>query len=189
MPGGHIHLRRLIFPAFRASSQLIALSWAVTPVIAGFWPTTIRASSSRDWCGRRGGSAGRGPDRGAEPEGKGRLPNVKAWTSPATWPSRRRSGCDPAPATAAVPARVTPVPSAPSAAQPGGLTRRIRPMRRKGAAIGYRILRVSHFLRIIHSGGASAGTWLSRVPLATFRKPSLASADHNPRETGGKGPR
>src|SRR5689334_25210549 len=34
MPGGHIRLRMLIFPAFRAPSQLIALSWAFTPAIA-----------------------------------------------------------------------------------------------------------------------------------------------------------
>ena len=52
-------------------------------------------------------------------------------------------------------------------------------MRRKRAAIATRILRVSHFLRIIHSGGASAGTRLSRVPRAAFRKPPPASAERN----------
>jgi len=35
IPGSHIRLRRLIFPAFRVPSKLIGLSWAVTPGIAG----------------------------------------------------------------------------------------------------------------------------------------------------------
>ena len=34
MPGSHIRFRGLIFPAFRASSELIGLSWAVIPGIA-----------------------------------------------------------------------------------------------------------------------------------------------------------
>ena len=58
-------------------------------------------------------------------------------------------------------------------------------MRRKRAPIATRILRVSHFLRIIHSGGASTGTWISRVPRAAFRKPPPAGVEHNPREREG----
>jgi len=62
-------------------------------------------------------------------------------------------------------------------------------MRRKRATIATRILRVSRILRIIHSGGASAGTWLSRVPRAAFRKPPPASAERNLRETEDSDPR
>ena len=40
-------------------------------------------------------------------------------------------------------------------------------MRRKWTPMGYRILRVSHFLRAISRRGASAGASLSRFPLVT----------------------
>jgi len=43
MSAGHTRLRRLIFPAFRAPSWLIALSWAVTHGIAGVRPTITGA--------------------------------------------------------------------------------------------------------------------------------------------------
>src|SRR5689334_1570961 len=62
-------------------------------------------------------------------------------------------------------------------------------MRRKRAAIGYRILRVSHFLRVVSRRGASAGAGLSRVPLGTARKPPPARAERNPRESSGLYPR
>jgi hypothetical protein len=51
--------------------------------------------------------------------------------------------------TAGSPQLVTPVPAAPPGCRSAGLTRRIRLMRRKCATIVTRILRVSHFLRVI----------------------------------------
>ena len=48
-------------------------------------------------------------------------------------------------------------------------------MRRKWAAIAYRILRVSHFLRIVSRRGASAGTRLSRLSPATLPEAAARS--------------
>jgi hypothetical protein len=81
-------------------------------------------------------------------------------------------------------------PAAPAAGRAAGLTRRIRPMRRKQAApMEYRILRVSHILRAISRGGASADAWLSHVPLITLWEAPSANADRNRRETEGSDPR
>ena len=90
-----------------------------------------------------------------DPRKKGRGPDRKARAGLAAWPSRRRSSSYPHKELRSAPALATSVPAAPAAAQPGGLTRRIRPMRRKWATIGYRILRVSHFLHAISQGSAS----------------------------------
>jgi hypothetical protein len=95
------------------------------------------------------------PARGTDQtRGKGKSVNVKL--EPAPLPGH--GGDDPAVTCHRPAGRVSAwlAPPAPAAVRAGGLTRRIRLMRRKRATLGYRILRVSHFLRAIARRGASA---------------------------------
>ena len=108
--------------------------------------------------------------RGPEPAGKRRAPDRETRAGLAAWLLRRRSGADPARGTAG-PAGAGHTSTASTASRPaGGLTRRIRLMRRKPAATGYRILRVSHFLRVIAQRAASRTARVSASPSAPSRR-------------------
>jgi Enoyl-CoA hydratase/isomerase len=67
--------------------------------------------------------------------------------------------------------------AAPATGRAAGLTRWIGLTRRKWTPMGYRILRLSHFLRAISRRGVPAGTLALTLPAGNT--PEAASADHN----------
>jgi hypothetical protein len=62
-------------------------------------------------------------------------------------------------------------------------------MRNIGGSGVHRNFRAARMFRAISRRGASARTWITRLPLVTPQKPPAMIADRNPRETTGSDPR